>query len=145
MSRSLTITVTYDVPASVLFNTFLDSRDAMKFTRSPAEVSREVGGKFKFFNGNIEGENVEIVNNEKLVQKWRQSAWADYSTVTLEFRPFGDERCQVILKQTGIPEEDKFGNGGQLEKTLFGWKTYFFTGIKEMLGFHIIEMSESTD
>eukprot|EP00742_Colponemidia_sp_Colp-10_P002578 GILJ01002754.1.p1 GENE.GILJ01002754.1~~GILJ01002754.1.p1 ORF type:complete len:144 (+),score=17.13 GILJ01002754.1:56-487(+) len=141
MSRSLEMSVTFEVPPRVLYDSLLDERDIMKFTRSPARASRDVGGQFSYFNGSIEGENVELIPAEKIVQKWRFNSWQDgvYSTVTLNLKSAGEDRCTVHLVQTGIPETDKFGNGDVPRKVEEGWHQHFWTQISRMLGYQLAD------
>ena len=48
------------------------------------KISREVGGKFNTFDDYASGVNLELVPDEKIVQSWRASDWAEgqYSQAT---------------------------------------------------------------
>lgn len=39
------------------------------------------------------------------------------------------------LKQTGVPKEDRFGNGDVVESTAQGWKAQIFHRIRAVFGF----------
>ena len=49
--------------------------DAKQFSAvcggAPTEISSEAGGAFSCFEGRIEGRNIELVANQRLVQAWR--------------------------------------------------------------------------
>jgi activator of HSP90 ATPase len=53
-----------------LFDMLLDSKFFAAFTGMPAEIDRKPGGAFKTFGGLIEGRNIEIVANQRIVQAW---------------------------------------------------------------------------
>lgn len=102
------------------------------FTRSPATVELENGGRFTMFGGNITGTFVSIRPDEELKQRWRSKNWPDehYSEVSLTIEEKEDHTL-LIVKQTGIPESD-------YERTLNGWKDIYFKGIKQAFGFGAI-------
>ena len=59
----------------VLFDLYLDSRRHSLSTGAPATISRKVGGKFKAFEGQLEGKNLLIVPGKQIVQLWRATHW----------------------------------------------------------------------
>lgn len=69
-----------------VYEALMDSKKHSKFTGAKAIISREVGGKINAYDGYIEGVNVELVPDKKIVQKWRGSDWPEghYSTATFE-------------------------------------------------------------
>ena len=109
------------------------------FTQSDASISREVGGAFSLFSGNIVGKNKEIVPGVKIVQDWRFSNWVDdvYSTVTITFTEAEKGNTTVSLVQTGVPDEDRFGNSTVYEQTERGWRENIFHRIRTTFGFGV--------
>lgn len=85
--------------------------------------------RFELFGGNINGQFVELVANERIVQQWRCNQWpeAHYSTVTLELVQATDH-TKLKLTQTGVPERE-------LEATQRNWKLYYWNSIKQTFGF----------
>lgn len=77
---------------------------AMAFTHGPVTLDATKGGKFEFFGGNIHGEFIELIPNEKIVQKWRYKKWPDghYSTATMEIVQESDH-TELKLRQTNVP------------------------------------------
>lgn len=76
----------------------------MAFTHGPVTLELKKGGKFDLFGGNIHGEFLEIVPNEKIVQTWRYKRWPDghFSTVTMEIIQQSDH-TELKVRQTGVP------------------------------------------
>jgi len=105
----------------------MDSRKHSVFTGAKAGISRKIGGKFTAYDGYIEGVNVELVPDGKIVQSWRGSDWpaGHYSTATFALKevPGG---TRLVFTQTGVPDE-QYGSISQ------GWRDYYWKPMKEML------------
>ncbi|XP_065188095.1 activator of 90 kDa heat shock protein ATPase homolog 1-like [Sycon ciliatum] len=112
-----------------VFNVFVDKERTQAFTRGSAQLEPTPGGKFTLLGGNVEGNFVELVRNEKIVQKWRMNTWPSghYSTVTLLFTS-SPNGCLLKLKQDNVPTSS-------LESTKEGWHRYYFESIKMTFGF----------
>ena len=112
-----------------LYEAFMDSKKHSKFTESKAKVSREVGGNFSIFGGDINGKNVELIQDKKIIQTWRSEGenWPKgyYSTITLIFEPV-DDGTLIKFTHTDIPE-------GAYESVKEGWDKYYWEPLKEML------------
>jgi activator of HSP90 ATPase len=67
-------------------------------------ISREPGGAFSIFGGQIIGRHLELVPNARLVQAWRDKDWPSgtYSIVTFVLRDEG-AGCRLIFDHTGFP------------------------------------------
>ena len=59
------------------------------------------------FNGNVTGKFEDLVENEKLVKKWRLKHWPQghHSTATIKLTQT-DKGTKMTLEQTGVPETD---------------------------------------
>ncbi len=55
----------------------MDPRRVEAYTQSSAQIESKEGGKFALFGGNVTGEFVQLVPNERIVQKWRTSTWPE--------------------------------------------------------------------
>lgn len=117
-----------------------DQRIVSSFTHSPAKIEAKESSEFFYFGGSINGTIEQLVENEKIVQKWRFTDWADgvYSTVTITLD--SPEYGETVLKlvQTGVPQEDKFGNDGVPARVSDGWRNHFWERISKVCGFEII-------
>ena len=105
----------------------MDSRKHSKFTNAKASVNRRIGGKFTAYDGYIEGINLELAPDKKIVQSWRGSDWPEghFSKVTFLLKKV-EGGTQLIFTQTGVPED-------QYESISRGWRDYYWKPMKKML------------
>src|ERR1700691_5559775 len=62
------------VPARI-YEVLLDAKQFSAFTKNTAEIQPQPGGAFKLFGGQIEGRNIELAPNQRIVQAWRPAYW----------------------------------------------------------------------
>lgn len=93
-------------PARV-YAVLLDSKQFARMTALPAAINPTAGGAFSLFQGQIEGRNVELVRDVRVVQAWRPAHWdaGVYSIVRFELKTQGAGTL-VVLDHTGFPEGD---------------------------------------
>lgn len=93
------------------------------WTGAKAEMKAEAGTRFSLFDGDIEGLNLEFVENQRLVQEWFFGERDEKSIVTIILRP---DRLytKIELHHTNIPED-------AYEDMLHGWNEFYFGGLKE--------------
>jgi activator of HSP90 ATPase len=110
-----------------VYEALMDSEKHAQFTGGAADISREVGGKFTAFDGYSEGENIELIQDKKILQSWRASDWMEghYSQVTFLLND-SKEGTLLAFYQTGVPEE-------QYEDISQGWWDYYWNPMKKML------------
>jgi len=112
-----------------IYEAFMDSKIHSKFTESKAKISREIGGKVSVFEGSLNGKNVELNPDKKIVQTWRSEGenWPKgyYSTITLILEPV-DTGTMIKFTQVDVPE-------GAYESVKEGWDTYYWEPLKELL------------
>jgi uncharacterized protein YndB with AHSA1/START domain len=76
-------------------------------TTPAAQIGREAGAAFSIFGGFIEGRNIELVPDTRLVQVWRPKYWPAgiYSIARFELkeRPGG---TLMVFDHTGFPADD---------------------------------------
>lgn len=105
----------------------MDSKKHAQFTGSPVKMSRQVGGQFTVYGGDIQGVNLELSPGEKIVQSWRYSDWpaGHFSKCTFSFKkvPAG---TLLTFVQTGVPEEF-YADISQ------GWRDYYWGPMQTML------------
>ena len=109
---------------------FYDGRAKKRVGSPPNERTIEA---FSLFNGSITGTQVEIVPNERIVQDWRSSSWPEgvHSRVVITFSSPSEGRTVMRLKQTGIPEEDDYGNSNTVDVTLQGWRQQIWGRVRQ--------------
>ena len=54
-----------------IYEIFLDSKQFAACTGMPATIDATAGGAFSTFGGLIEGRNIELIPNQRIVQAWR--------------------------------------------------------------------------
>lgn len=110
-----------------IYELLMDSEKHTEITGDAAKISREVGGKIMAGDGYIDGENLELIPDKKIVQLWRGSDWPEghYSTATFELESLGDQ-TKLVFTQTEVPED-------QYEMIAQGWYDYYWEPMKGML------------
>ena len=113
MMRTIKQEVHFDVSPREVYEAYVDAEKHAEFTGSKVVFENKVGGKFSVWDGELSGENVELVPGKKTVQKWRASDWSEshYSTLTIEL--FADPPSSVILgtSEARTPESKKADSG----------------------------------
>ena len=118
-----------DFPAAParIFEILLDAQQFSAFTHRPAEVQPQPGEAFKRFGGLIEGRNVELAPNQRIVQAWRPASWPAgvYSLVRFELVPRGSG-TRIVLDHAGFTE-DKW------EGLSEGWPSRYWEPLRKYL------------
>jgi activator of HSP90 ATPase len=125
--KKITQTIILKAAPHDVFELIIDSKKHSAFTGDNAVISRNVGGKFKAYGDYITGENLEIVQDKRIVQTWRASDWPDgiYSQVTFEFEKSG-KNTKLNFSQEGVPED-------QYAEIKQGWIDFYWTPMKKFL------------
>ena len=127
-TKTLTQTVIFKASPDEVYEALMDSSKHTKFTGSKAEINPEVGGKFKVYGGYITGENLELIPEKKIVQKWQGKDFPEdhFSKVTFELGVV-KEGTKLTLTHENLPE--KIYNN--IES---GWKEHYWNRMKEAFG-----------
>lgn len=127
MSQTIRQTVTFKASPHEVYEILMDAKKHAELTGGEAKISRKVSGKFIIYGGEIEGKNLELVPDKKIIQSWRYSDWPEghYSTATFLLDET-DKGTRLTFTQTGVPD-DKYEDIKQ------GWNDYYWGPIKEML------------
>ena len=126
-TRTIRQQVTFKASPHELYELLTNEKKHGQFTQSRTTISRKVGGKISSGDGYIEGTNLDLVPDKKIVQSWRGSDWPEghYSKATWEFIPVAGG-TRMIFTQSGVPED-------QYDAVSGGWQDYYWTPMKEML------------
>jgi len=108
-----------------IYNVLLDSKQFAAFSGSPAQIDPKPGGAFSMFGGLIEGRNLELVLNERIVQGWRPASWESgiYSIVKFELKPQGPQTI-VVLDHSSFPI-------GDFDHLTEGWNSHYWEPLKK--------------
>ncbi|TSA46032.1 hypothetical protein D4R52_01375 [bacterium] len=111
-----------------VYEMLMDEKIHAAFTGAGAKISRKKGGKFTAWDDYIEGTNLELVPDEKIVQKWRASDWpeGEYSEATFEMEKTKGG-TKLTFTQTGMPD----GNYADIKK---GWVEFYWEPMEKFLG-----------
>ncbi len=75
----------FSASPEVIYRAWLDSAGHSAFTNSKAKVDARIGGIFSAYDGYISGVTTELVENERIVQRWRATDFpGDYPDSKLE-------------------------------------------------------------
>jgi activator of HSP90 ATPase len=125
-TKTIKQSVTFKVGAHAVYELLMDSKKHSILAGDEARISRKVGGKFNI-GGYIEGVNLELVPDEKIVQSWRYEDWpkGHYSKATFSMKE-REGKTRMTFMQSGVPEEF-------YEDIKQGWIDYYWTPMKEIL------------
>ena len=126
-TKTIRQSVTFKATPHEVYEVIMDPKKHSELTGSKARINNKVGGKFSIYDGDIEGVNLELVPDQKIVQSWRYSDWPEghYSTVTFALKKVS-QGTQLTFTQTAVPEE-------RYEDVSQGWRDYYWAPMKEML------------
>jgi len=126
---NIEMNVDFSARCSDIYETLLDPQRVQAFTQSASTVTKELNKQFSLFGGSITAYNVELVPNEKIVQKWRAADWPEghFSTVTIKLKS-EDNGTKLSLKQVEVPSND-------LARTETNWHNYYWQRIKMVFGY----------
>ncbi|MFP4448522.1 MAG: SRPBCC domain-containing protein [Bacteroidales bacterium] len=92
------------------------------WTGYPAQMDENEGAEFSLWDGDIEGKNLEIKKNKKIVQEWYFGDQEEQSIVTMELYKSGSG-TRVKLIHTNIPDI-------AYENMKTGWNEYYFGNLQ---------------
>ncbi len=127
MSKAIKQTVTIKATPHAIYEALMDEKKHAVFTGGEAKISRKTNGKFTIYGGDIEGKNLELVPDRKIVQSWRYSDWTEghYSKAIFSLEPT-EKGTRLTFTPTDVPD-DKYEDIKQ------GWNDYYWAPMKEML------------
>lgn len=131
-TATVNTTEEFRTTAAELYKTFTTADRLAAFTRAPPKIfeGAHIGGKFELFDGNVNGEFVELEEPVKIVQKWRLGQWVPGHYSRLEINFDQNERDAVTVMRVvweGVPI-------GQEEVTRRNWGEYYVRSIKSTFG-----------
>jgi activator of HSP90 ATPase len=126
-TKTISQSVTFKATPHEVYEAIMDSKKHSEFTGSKVSMSRKAGGKFTVYDGDIEGVNLELIPDQKIVQSWRYSDWPEghYSKVTFALKAV-KEGTRLTFTQTQVPDE-------HYEDIAQGWRDYYWAPMKESL------------
>ena len=124
--------IIFDAELTVLYVMLMSQNNHAEIIGSTVEMSDQVGGEFRIFDGYCIGHNIELIENQKIVQAWNfeEDGWPEdhYSICTFLLEAVGN-KTKLKFTQTGIPSHKK----EELEQ---GWNDFYWQPIKEYFKIH---------
>lgn len=126
-TKTIQQTIIFKSTPHEVYELLMDSQKHTSITGVKASISRKIGGKISAYDGYINGENVELIQDKKIVQKWRGGDWPEghYSTATFELEAV-TEGTKLIFTQTSVPEHE-------FEMVTQGWHQYYWEPMNKLL------------
>lgn len=119
------IKTSIDTTAEKIYTAWLNSEGHTKMTGGVAIISDTVGGKFTAWDGYIQGKNIQLELNKRILQSWRTSQFEKQeqdSQLEILFNEV-DGRTEITLIHTELP------NSGEHYRK--GWNEHYFQPMKD--------------
>lgn len=116
---------TLNAPARDIYKAWLSSEGHSKMTGGEATASNKVGGAFTAWDGYINGKNLVLEENKRIVQSWRTSQFLENETdsqIEVLLKE-GDGATELTLVHSNVPE-----SGEHYRK---GWDEHYFQPMKK--------------
>ena len=131
-TKILEQTIEFECTTHEFYEIIMDSEKHSLYTGGEALITPRVGGKFTAWDGYIEGKTIELIEDEKIVQTWRNNDFPEgyESTVIFELEktPTG---TKLHFKHKDVPAK-------QARDLNEGWKKFYWKPI-------IAELKKRTD
>jgi activator of HSP90 ATPase len=107
------------------YSAIVDEKQFAALTGMAATIDARAGGAFKTFGGMIEGRNIELVANRRIVQAWRPAHWdaGVYSIVRFELKG-GRAGTSLSFDHIGFP-------AGDYDSLDSGWQSHYWGPLRK--------------
>lgn len=111
--------------AESIYNAWMNSEKHSLMTGGEANISNITGAGFDTWDGYIEGVNIELEPNKRILQSWRTSEFGDDEE---------DSLVEILLKEANGQTEltlthSNLPDHGEQYRT--GWDNHYFEPMKE--------------
>ena len=127
MKAAFEMKVKFPVKASMIYNAWLDSKTHSEMTGGEASCSNLEGEEFSVWDGYIEGKNIQLNQNEKIIQSWRTSDFKNNDEDSELIIEILDtlEGCELFLIHKNIPEGQPDYKQGWIDHYFNPMRIYF--------------------
>jgi activator of HSP90 ATPase len=110
-----------------IYAALLDAKQFAAFSKDTAEIQPQAGGSFRLFGGRIEGRNIELVPDRRIIQAWRPANWPPgvYSIARFELMARGSQ-TRIVFEQAGFTAE-------KWETLSAGWHSHYWEPLRKYL------------
>ena len=135
MPSDLKFDLKYRVPTHIMFQALTVPEQITRYTQCKAEFSKEENGTFNFYDGFITGTNIQIIENSKLVQKWKFNNLPSEMDVTINIKEKKGQESQVFIIVKNIPEKDNQKSNVDVKSIESGFRRQIFEKISNYMGY----------
>ncbi len=121
--KKINLYFSIDAPASEIYTALTNPFTIELWSGFPAKMDARPGGEFVFWEGDIFGKNLELVENEKIVQEWDFGDPNLQSVATFKLFPDSNEKTTIHVKHENVPDS-------LYENIIEGYKEVYFGAIK---------------
>ena len=126
-TRTIEQTTTFRAVPIDIYEMLMDSKKHASLTGEPAQISREVGGRFSAWGTHISGFNLALKPGDKIVQAWRALDWCpDHYSIAIFDLKAVEDGTELAFTQIGVPPH-------RYEGHCRGWTETYWTPMKEIL------------
>jgi activator of HSP90 ATPase len=129
--KQLQQTLVFDASPIQVYNLLTDQKLYSEFQNNDVEFDNSINGTFSVFDGYCTGMNLELIEGEKIVQKWNfaEENWPSdhYTLCTFLFQAFGNQ-TKLTFTQEDIPEH-------KYEDLAQGWYQYYWEPMQAFLNY----------
>ncbi|NND08475.1 MAG: hypothetical protein HKN87_19010 [Saprospiraceae bacterium] len=120
-----TLTTIIDATPKVIYKAWLNSEMHTKMTGGAASISDKIGEKFTAWDGYIEGINLALEPNKRILQSWRTSDFTENDE---------DSQVEILLEEVRGQTElilihTKLSEQGR--QYIEGWENHYFQPMKK--------------
>lgn len=144
MPLDLKFDLKFRVPPRIMYQALTNPSEISRYTQSKAEFIKEQGGVFNFYDGNITGTNIELIENSKLIQKWKFPNLPSEIDVTINLKEMKGQESHIFIIVKNIPEKDNLKSSVDVKNIEQGFRQQIFEKIKTFMGYPI-NNDESSD
>lgn len=145
MPSDLKFDLKFRVPTRIMFQALTNPIEISKYTQCKAEFSKEENGAFNFYDGFITGTNTQIIENSKLVQKWKFSNLPSEMDVTINLKEKPGQESHIFVICKNIPEKDNMKTNVDVKNIEKGFRTQIFEKIQNYMGYPMNNDESSSD
>lgn len=115
----------FDATAKSIYDSWLSSESHSKMTGGSANISDKIGDNFTAWDGYIEGSNVDLEPNKRILQTWRTTQFDENEEDSqIEVLLVEDgKKTELTLIHTNLPED------GEHYKQ--GWEDHYFEPMRK--------------
>ena len=123
--KTIKQTHTINAPVEEVFIALVNPLTIELWSGYTAKMEKIPGSEFSIFDGDIEGKNIDFIENEMVKQEWYFGEENPPSIVTIKLRGTKkNDKTEVELIHENVPESE-------FDEMELGWKRYYWGAIKE--------------